>query len=148
MPSCCWSEQTDYGGYPDVLTVDNGLELRGRALDSWADDNAVQLHFIDPGKPTQNANIEIFIVRSALSDLTLIVWVFRTNVGSAQISRCVLSTPEPANPNATATFKFARKPLIASPAVPSNTFNGSAIAAKSILDEARTGAPISPQGGF
>ena len=47
-------------GYPDVLTVDNGPELRGRALDSWADDNGVQLYFIDPGMPTQNAYIESF----------------------------------------------------------------------------------------
>lgn len=47
-------------GYPDVLTVDNGPELRGRALDGWADDNGVQLYFIDPGKPTQNAYIESF----------------------------------------------------------------------------------------
>ena len=29
-------------GYPDVLTVDNGPELRGRALDGWADDHGVQ----------------------------------------------------------------------------------------------------------
>lgn len=47
-------------GYPDVLTVDNGPELRGRALDGWADDHGVQLYFIDPGKPTQNAYIESF----------------------------------------------------------------------------------------
>ncbi len=47
-------------GYPDILVVDNGPELRGRALDAWADDNGVQLYFIDPGKPTQNAYIESF----------------------------------------------------------------------------------------
>ncbi len=47
-------------GYPDVLTVDNGPELRGRALDGWAQDNGVRLYFIDPGKPTQNAYIESF----------------------------------------------------------------------------------------
>ena len=39
-----------------VLTVDNGPELRGRALDGWADDHGV-LYFIDPGKPTQNAKV-------------------------------------------------------------------------------------------
>ena len=32
-------------GYPDVLTVDNGPELRGRALDGWADDHGVQLYW-------------------------------------------------------------------------------------------------------
>tara|TARA_R110000744_G_C19287146_1_gene554261 strand:- start:61 stop:927 length:867 start_codon:yes stop_codon:yes gene_type:complete len=47
-------------GYPDVLTIDNGPELRGRALDGWAHDHGVQLYFIDPGKPTQNAYIESF----------------------------------------------------------------------------------------
>jgi putative transposase len=46
--------------YPDILVVDNGPELRGRALDGWADDHGVQLYFIDPGKPTQNAYIESF----------------------------------------------------------------------------------------
>ncbi len=33
-------------GYPDVLVVDNGPELRGRALDGWAHDHGVQLYFI------------------------------------------------------------------------------------------------------
>jgi len=47
-------------GYPDGITVDNGPELRGRALDSWAFDHGVNLWFIDPGKPTQNAYIESF----------------------------------------------------------------------------------------
>lgn len=47
-------------GYPDVLTIDNGPELRGRALDGWAYDHGVKLYFIDPGKPTQNAYIESF----------------------------------------------------------------------------------------
>ena len=45
-------------GYPDRLVVDNGPELRGRALDAWAADHGVELYFIDPGKPTQNAYIE------------------------------------------------------------------------------------------
>ncbi len=47
-------------GYPDILVVDNGPELRGRALDAWADDHGVQLYFIDPGKPTDNGFIEAF----------------------------------------------------------------------------------------
>ena len=47
-------------GYPDILVVDNGPDLRGRALDAWAGENGVQLYFIDPGKPTQNAYLESF----------------------------------------------------------------------------------------
>jgi putative transposase len=47
-------------GYPDVLVVDNGPELRGRDLDRWAYENGVRLFFIDPGKPMQNGSIESF----------------------------------------------------------------------------------------
>jgi transposase InsO family protein len=47
-------------GYPDVLVVDNGPELRGRDLDRWAHDHGVRLFFIDPGKPMQNGSIESF----------------------------------------------------------------------------------------
>ena len=47
-------------GYPDMLVVDNGPELRGRDLDRWAHDRGVRLFFIDPGKPMQNGSIESF----------------------------------------------------------------------------------------
>ena len=48
------------GGYPEVITVDNGPEFTGRVLDAWAYEHHVQLHFIDPGKPIQNAYVESF----------------------------------------------------------------------------------------
>jgi putative transposase len=47
-------------GYPDLLVVDNGPELRGRDLDRWAHEHGVRLFFIDPGKPMQNGSIESF----------------------------------------------------------------------------------------
>jgi putative transposase len=47
-------------GLPELITVDNGPEFAGRALDTWAYAHGVQLHFIDPGKPVQNAYIESF----------------------------------------------------------------------------------------
>lgn len=47
-------------GYPDMLVVDNGPELRGRDLDRWAHEHGVKLFFIDPGKPMQNGSIESF----------------------------------------------------------------------------------------
>jgi putative transposase len=47
-------------GYPDMLVVDNGPELRGRELDRWAHDHGVRLFFIDPGRPMQNGSIESF----------------------------------------------------------------------------------------
>jgi len=68
-------------GYPDVITVDNGPELRGRALDGWAYDHGVELYFIDPGKPTQNAYIESFNGRFREECLNL-NWF--TSLGEAQ----------------------------------------------------------------
>jgi putative transposase len=50
----------DERGYPDVLVVDNGPELRGRDLERWTYEHGVRLFFIDPGKPLQNGSIESF----------------------------------------------------------------------------------------
>jgi len=47
-------------GLPDLITVDNGPEFISKALDAWAHANGVKLHFIQPGKPTENAYIESF----------------------------------------------------------------------------------------
>jgi putative transposase len=47
-------------GYPEVLVVDNGPEFRGREVDAWACQHGVRIHFIDPGKPMQNAYVESF----------------------------------------------------------------------------------------
>lgn len=47
-------------GYPEVIVVDNGPEFRGREMDTWACRRGVRLHFIDPGKPMQNAFVESF----------------------------------------------------------------------------------------
>jgi len=47
-------------GLPETIVVDNGPEFTGTALDAWANQHGVQLHFIDPGKPTQNSYVESF----------------------------------------------------------------------------------------
>jgi putative transposase len=47
-------------GLPQVLVTDNGPEFAGQALDVWAYERGVKLHFIQPGKPIQNAFIESF----------------------------------------------------------------------------------------
>jgi putative transposase len=45
---------------PTQLVLDNGPELISRVLEQWAQQHAVSLHFIDPGKPIQNAHCESF----------------------------------------------------------------------------------------
>ena len=45
---------------PVQVVLDNGPELISRALEEWAHQHAVTLHFIDPGKPIQNAHCESF----------------------------------------------------------------------------------------
>ena len=40
--------------------VDNGPEFTSKALAAWAKDSGVRLHFITPGKPTENGYIESF----------------------------------------------------------------------------------------
>jgi putative transposase len=47
-------------GLPEVITVDNGPEFIGKALDAWAYRRGVRLNFIRPGKPIENAYIESF----------------------------------------------------------------------------------------
>ena len=48
------------GQAPDEIVLDNGPELTSKALDQWAYERGVQLRFIEPGKPVQNAYIESF----------------------------------------------------------------------------------------
>ena len=47
-------------GKPASIVSDNGTEFTSRAILKWANDNDVDWHYIDPGKPQQNAFIESF----------------------------------------------------------------------------------------
>jgi putative transposase len=48
------------GQAPAAIVMDNGPELRSKAMDQWAYGRGVRLHFIDPGKPVQNCFVESF----------------------------------------------------------------------------------------
>jgi putative transposase len=50
----------DIRGLPESITVDHGPEFEGQVLDTWAYQVNVQLSFIRPGKPNENAYIESF----------------------------------------------------------------------------------------
>ena len=47
-------------GKPASIVSDNGTEFTSQAILRWANDNGVEWHYIDPGKPQQNAFIESF----------------------------------------------------------------------------------------
>ena len=45
---------------PRALVLDNGPEFTSRVLDQWAYQRGIELRFIQPGKPVQNAFVESF----------------------------------------------------------------------------------------
>jgi len=47
-------------GKPETIVSDNGTELTSRAMLEWQTKTGVGWHYIEPGKPTQNAFIESF----------------------------------------------------------------------------------------
>ncbi len=47
-------------GRPRTLVLDNGPEMTSKAMFFWSQKRGVKLHFIQPGKPTQNAFVESF----------------------------------------------------------------------------------------
>jgi putative transposase len=69
------------GVAPRSITVDHGTEFMSRALEDWAFARGVQLDFIRPGKPVENAFIEAFNGR--LRDECLNVHQF-TSIADAQ----------------------------------------------------------------
>jgi len=45
---------------PKAIVCDNGPEFTSKAMFFWSRQSGVKLHFIQPGKPTQNAFVESF----------------------------------------------------------------------------------------
>ena len=53
-----WLKETR--GLPVMIVTDNGPEFTSKAMLAWSKPSGVKLHFIDPGRPVQNAFIESF----------------------------------------------------------------------------------------
>jgi len=70
------SEASLMQGLPENIVVDNGPEFISNAMDEWAYNRKVKLHFIRPGKPVDNAFMESFNAR--LRDECLNVNWFRS----------------------------------------------------------------------
>lgn len=70
-------------GRPVSITVDNGSEFAGRAMDAWAQGHSVQLAFIRPGRPMENGLVESFNGR--LRDECLNVELFSSMANVAQL---------------------------------------------------------------
>lgn len=47
-------------GKPRVIRTDNGPEFVGKAMLTWAHRHGIDLRLIEPGKPNQNAYVELF----------------------------------------------------------------------------------------
>ena len=50
----------DIHGLPQAIRLDNGSELRSAVFMGWCESKGIELKFIQPGKPQQNAFIERF----------------------------------------------------------------------------------------
>lgn len=54
------TQMIELHGCPDAIRCDNGTELTSQAFTDWCKEQGIELRFIQPGKPDQNAYIERF----------------------------------------------------------------------------------------
>jgi len=119
-------------GKPGSIVSDNGTEFTCNAMLAWCKDNAIDWHFIAPGKPIQNAFVESFNGRMrdeflnetlffGLNDTRrkLAAWVTDYN-GERPHSSLKYQTPAAYAANLTATGDRLRNPdrLRRSPVAP------------------------------
>lgn len=54
----CFEDLSTERSLPETIRFDNGSEFTSHAMLRWGAERSVNLHFIDPGRPSQNAYIE------------------------------------------------------------------------------------------
>jgi len=72
-------------GYPLRIRVDNGPENISKHFNNWAQEHGIEIQYIQPGKPAQNAYIERFnrTYRQAVLDK----YIFRTLAEAKQLTK-------------------------------------------------------------
>ena len=80
-------------GLPSAIRVDNGPEFLAEVFQSWCADHGIEMRFIRPGKPNQNAFVERFnkSYREEILDAYLFVRASR-RCRSSLISGCLTTT--------------------------------------------------------
>lgn len=73
-------------GFPGTVRFDNGSEFTSHAMLRWGAERKIQLHFIAPGKPTQNANIESLNgkIRDELFNMHRFMTIFEARRAAAE----------------------------------------------------------------
>ena len=70
-------------GLPKAIRLDNGSELRSAVFMGWCEEKGIELQFIQPGKPQQNAFIERF--NRSVRQEVLNAWLFDSLAQAQQI---------------------------------------------------------------